>query len=85
MIIEMPVAEGMVPVRKLPAKNFRSRFAISSLATALDVGAMATVGPAAFACASISSAVPILFSIFAVGAFATLGRMWYLTIQSWNC
>ncbi len=85
MIIQWPVAEVMVPVRKTPTQDFRSRFAVSSLATALDVGALVTVGPAAYACGPISSIVPVVFSVLALGALASLGHMWYLTIHSWNC
>lgn len=84
MIIQWPVAEVVIPAGKTPTKGFRSRIAVSSLATILDVGALVTVGPAAYECAPISSIVPIVFSVFALGAIATLGHMWYLTFQSWN-
>ena len=85
MIIQWPVAEVMVPVRKTPTRDFRSRIAVSSLATALDVGALVTVGPLAYECGPFSSIVPVVFSVLALGALASLGHMWYLTIQSWNC
>jgi hypothetical protein len=84
MIIQWPVAEMMAPAQKTPTKRFRSRIAVSSLATIIDMGALMTAGPAAYECAPISSIVPVVFSILAIGAIATLGHMWYLTFQSWN-
>ena len=85
MIIQWPATEVMIPVRKTPTKQFRSRFAVTSLATVLDVGALVAVGPVAYECAPISSILPVAFSILALGALTSLGHMWYLTIQSWNC
>jgi hypothetical protein len=85
MTVQWPATEVMAPVRKTPTRQFRSRFAVTSLATALDVGALLAVGPAAYECAPISTIVPFAFSILALGALTSLGHMWYLTIQSWNC
>jgi hypothetical protein len=79
------VAEVMLPVRAPLKGGFRSRLAVSSLATGLDFGVLMVVGPAAYQCAPFSWMVPVAFSIFALGAFVSLGHIWLLTIQSWNC
>ena len=78
------VAEWFVPFNFKPPEGFRSRLAGSTVATALDAVVLAIFGPAAYACASISFVVPVAFLIVSIGLFASLGRMWFLTVESWN-
>ncbi len=77
------VVEVMVPVHTPPQRGFRSRLAVSSLTTGLDLGVVMIVGPAAYQCLPFSWIVPVGFSILALGAFVSLGHMWLLTFQSW--
>ncbi len=77
------VAEWMGAVRNPLPEEFRDRLALTLLATVLDFGVIGMAGPVAFQCASISLGVPVAFSILAVGLFAVLGYMWFLTVKSW--
>jgi hypothetical protein len=79
------VAEVMVAERTPFKGGFRSRLAVSSLMTGLDVGILMVVGRAAFQCAPFSWMLPVAFSILGAGALVSLGHMWFLTLQSWNC
>ena len=79
------VAEVMVHERIPPQGGFRSRLTVSSLTTGLDIGILMIVGPESFQCSSFSLMVPVAFSIFGLAALLSLGHMWFLTVQSWNC
>jgi hypothetical protein len=78
------VAEVMIPVHTPPKGEFLSRLAVTSLATGLDAGVLMIVGPTAYQCTQFSLMVPLVFSILTFAAFASLGHMWFLTIQSWK-
>jgi len=79
------VAGVMVREHIPPQGGFRSKLTVSSLTTGLDIGILMVVGPAAFQCSPYSTMVPIAFSIFGMAALLSLGHMWFLTVQSWNC
>lgn len=78
------VAQVMVQERIPHQGGFRSRLAVSSLTTGLDIGILMIVGPEAFQCSPFSLMVPIAFSIFSLVALLSLGHMWLLTVQSWS-
>lgn len=79
------VAEVMVAQGTPLNGGFRSRLTVSSLTTGLDIGILMVVGRAAFQCAPFSLVMPVAFSILGLGALISLGYMWFLTVQSWNC
>ncbi len=79
------VAEVMVAEHAPLNGEFRSRLVVSSLTTGLDIGILMVVGRAAFQCIPFSLMMPIAFSILGLGALISLGHMWFLTVQSWNC
>lgn len=77
---------GVMVHEQIPQRGgFRSRLTVSSLTTGLDIGILMIVGPESFQCSQFSSLVPIAFSIFGLAALLSLGHMWFLTVQSWNC
>jgi hypothetical protein len=57
------------------------RFAISLLATCLDVAVVYNVGSIVSRCASFSFALPAAFAVLVLGMIASLGWMWSLTIR----
>jgi len=80
---------GLLPVAKVTDRNsisrsveFERRLAVTLLATAADVTALAVVGPLAFQCTFISPALPAAFSVVAFAMTASLAHMWLLTLQS---
>jgi len=79
------VAEVLVQERIPPRGGFNSRLTVSSLTTGLDIGVLMVVGPQVLQCSAFSLMVPVAFSICSLAALLSLGHMWFLTVQSWNC
>jgi hypothetical protein len=67
-----------------PSKQFLNRLVVSSVMTALDAAAIVFVGPLAYQYSSISSVPLVAFAILSMGMLASVGRIWFLTIRSWN-
>jgi len=78
----LPVAKVSDPNSISRSREFERRLAVTSLATAADIVALAVVGPLAFQCTYISPALPAAFSIIAFAMTASLAHMWLLTLKS---
>lgn len=66
------------------SSQFKRKLFTSSLFTILDAAALQIVGPSIYRVSSDSLALRAGFAILVVGMFASLGRMWFLTIRESN-
>jgi hypothetical protein len=74
----------ILPRHNSIAKVFAGRLIVSFLITAVDVAVLIAIVPIAYQSGLISTFLPIGFALLALGMGASLGRMWWLTVQMWR-
>ena len=74
----------ILPRRFPVAKTFAWRLTASALITIVDVLALVAIVPIVSESTLISSFLPFGFALLALGMGASLGRMWWLTVQLWR-
>jgi hypothetical protein len=78
------IAEEIVPERSSLRKKFALRLFVTLLISVLDVAALVVVSRIAIPGTLHSVSMQVLFAVLALGLGASLGRMWFLTVDLLN-